>query len=101
MTGIDRLLWPRNSPDLNMIEPCWPLMKRHTTKKGALTRKPEAERAWFQSWEVLEQWRIQSWNERIPRHIQEVIRLERDNSYREGAEDQARTGKRPRDYIVR
>ena len=32
------------------------------------------------------QWRIQSWIERILRHIQEVIRLEGDNNYREGAE---------------
>ena len=22
--NIMRLLWPGNSPDLNMIEPCWP-----------------------------------------------------------------------------
>ena len=29
---ISRLLWPPNSPDLNMIEPCWFWMKRHTTK---------------------------------------------------------------------
>jgi len=43
---------------------------------------------WFQAWDELEQWRIQSWIERIPRHIQEVIRLEGDN-YREGVEDQA------------
>jgi hypothetical protein len=99
--GIDKLLWPGNSPDLNMIEPCWPFMKRHTTKKGAPTRRPEAKRAWFQAWDELEQWRIQSWIERIPRHIQEVIRLEGDNNYREGAEDQTRTGKRARDHIVR
>jgi hypothetical protein len=27
----------------------------------------------------LEQWRIQSWIERIPRHVQEVIRLDGDH----------------------
>lgn len=32
---IQRLLWPDNSPDLNMIEPCWPYMKRRTTVRGA------------------------------------------------------------------
>ena len=30
---------------------------------------------------------IQRWIERIPRHIQEVIRLEGANGYREGALD--------------
>src|SRR5271170_5385240 len=30
-----QLLWPGNSPDLNMIEPCWMWMKRRTTRNGA------------------------------------------------------------------
>ena len=34
-------------------------------------------------------------------HIQEVIRLDGDNSYREGAEDQARTRNRASDDVVR
>ena len=43
--GIIRLLWPGNSPDLNMIEPCWPWMKRKTTKKGLSTTRAEGEKA--------------------------------------------------------
>lgn len=31
-TGVLQFLWPSNSPDLNMIEPCWPWMKHHTTR---------------------------------------------------------------------
>ena len=31
---VMRLLWLLNSPDLNMIEPCWFWMKRHNTKHG-------------------------------------------------------------------
>jgi hypothetical protein len=31
--GIMRLLWPPNSPDLNLIEPCWFWMKRDTNQK--------------------------------------------------------------------
>ena len=31
---ILRLLWSGNSPDLNMIEPCWFHMKKETMKKG-------------------------------------------------------------------
>ena len=43
---ILRLLWCRNSPDLNMIEPCWPWMKRQTTQKGAPRTRKEAKKAW-------------------------------------------------------
>lgn len=36
------LLWPRNSPDLNMIEPCWSWLKRKICKTD--TPKTRAER---------------------------------------------------------
>jgi hypothetical protein len=90
---LQRLLWPGNSPDLNMIEPCWYYLKRVTTKKGAPKNRAEAEQSWQQAWDGLEQWRIQAWIERIPRHIQEVIRCEGGNEYREGAADSARDWK--------
>ncbi|KAF1980641.1 hypothetical protein K402DRAFT_299415, partial [Aulographum hederae CBS 113979] len=80
---IPRLLWPSNSPDLNMIEPTWAYLKRQTTKKGGLTSRILAEKAWKKAWEDLEQWRIRAWIERIPRHIQEVIRLDGGNDYNE------------------
>lgn len=67
-----------------MIEPCWPHLKRQTTKKGAPKSKKEAERVWKEAWDNLEQATIQSWIERIPFHIQEVIRLEGGNEYKEG-----------------
>jgi hypothetical protein len=85
VAGLQRLLWPGNSPDLNMIEPAWAHLKRVTTRKGAPKTRAEAERVWKQAWEELEQWRIQAWIERIPRHIKEVIRCEGGNEYREGA----------------
>ncbi|KAH7010703.1 uncharacterized protein B0I36DRAFT_257395 [Microdochium trichocladiopsis] len=59
-------------------------MKRQTTKSGAPTSKSEATRAWNQCWKDLPQAKIQAWIERIPFHIQEVIRLEGGNEYREG-----------------
>jgi ferric-dicitrate binding protein FerR (iron transport regulator) len=61
-------------------------MKRQTTKKGAPRSRVEATKAWQKSWNDLDQTRIQAWIERIPRHIQEVIRLEGGNEYREGRE---------------
>lgn len=82
--SVARLLWCPNSPNLNMIEPCWPHLKRVTTKKGAPKSKKEAEQVWVQAWDDLDQPRIQAWIERIPFHIQEVIRLEGGNEYKEG-----------------
>jgi hypothetical protein len=82
---IRRLLWPGNSPDLNMIEPCWPWMKRETTKKGAPKSRAEAIRVWEHCWnETLTQDRIQAWIERIVSHVQQVIECEGGNEYKEG-----------------
>jgi transposase len=57
---LARLEWPSNSPNLNMIEPCWPYLKRVTAKKGALAKRAEMEKAWLKAWNELEQWRIQA-----------------------------------------
>jgi hypothetical protein len=67
-----------------MIEQCWPHLKRQTTKKGAPKSKREAEAVWRKAWDELDQNRIREWIERIPFHIQEVIRLEGGNEYQEG-----------------
>lgn len=81
---IERLVWCSNSPDLNMIEPCWPYMKRETTKKGASKNRTEAIRAWEKCWDELPQEKIQAWIERIPKHVKKVIELEGGNEYKEG-----------------
>jgi hypothetical protein len=47
----------------------------------------------------MEQWRCQAWIERIPRHIQEIIRLEGGNEYGEGAMEKTRRLKRPDDWV--
>lgn len=83
-TGFLRLIWPGNSPDLNMIEPAWLHIKRLTTKKGAPVTRADAEVRWKQAWKDLPQEKIQAWIERIPRHIQKVIELEGGNEYYEG-----------------
>jgi transposase len=90
LAAVAFLIWVGNSPDLNMIEPAWPHLKRVTTRMGAPTSRVEAERAWITGWDELEQWRIQKWIERIPRHIQKIIELEGGNDYREGKNDKAR-----------
>ena len=58
--NIQRLLWCGNSPDLNMIEPCWPHMKRVTTRKGAPQQREVARKVWQAAWRDLKQWRIQA-----------------------------------------
>ena len=85
--GVLCLIWPGNSPDPNPIEPCWPWMKRQTTKKGAPCNCITASKAWTKAWKDLEQWQIQRWIERIPRHIQRIIELEGGNEYQEGCMD--------------
>ena len=81
---VRRLLWCGNSPDLNAIEPCWPWMKRATTKKGAPKNRRDAIQAWKQAWDELPQAKIQAWIERIPVHIQKIIQLDGGNEYEEG-----------------
>jgi transposase len=82
--GIARLIWPGNSPDLNAIEPCWPWMKKTITSRGAPQKRDSMEKAWRQAWSDLSQSQIQAWIERIPRHIEEIIRLKGGNEYPEG-----------------
>lgn len=81
---VQRLLWCGNSPDLNAIEPAWPWLKRYTTKKGAPKNRADAIQAWEKAWEELPQDAIQRWIERIPYHIQQIIKLEGGNEYKEG-----------------
>ena len=79
-----RLLWPGNSPDLNAIEPCWPILKRGTTRCGPPLTGAVAEKVWSKAWKDLEQEKIQAWIERIPEHIERIIELEGGNNYEEG-----------------
>jgi len=88
--NIKKLVWCGNSPDLNMIEPCWPFMKKRTCQHRDFEQRGKLLGIWEATWDKIEQERIQHWIERIPRHIQEVIRLEGGNEYQEGAEERSR-----------
>jgi len=88
---VARLLWPGNSPDLNPIEPCWWWMKRRTTAQGAPTSGLAMTTAWKKAWNDLPQEQIQQWIAAIPHHIQEIIRLEGGNEYKEGVQGFKRT----------
>ena len=84
--GVERFIWPGNSPDLNAIEPAWGWLKRKTTSKGAPRYRTLMEFKWRECWIDLEQKRIQAWIERIPRHMEQVSLLHGGNEYREGRE---------------
>jgi hypothetical protein len=68
-------------------------MKRRTTARGAPRDKKTVTVFWLQAWKDLPQEKIQQWIERIPRQIQEIIRLEGGNEYKE-----ERTGKESRSW---
>ncbi len=61
-----RFFWPGNSPDLNIIEPCWNWMKGETTRKGAPQTRAQADYTWTRALKKLDQSRIQDWIKRIP-----------------------------------
>jgi transposase len=84
LSGIVRMLWPGNSPDLNAIEPLWYYMKVETTRKGPPTTAKEAEARWLKCWRDVPQSKLQALVERIPHHISEIIRLKGGNEYPEG-----------------
>jgi len=52
--NMQRLLWPGNSPDINIIEPAWFYLKRITTKTRPFKTCKEAIQAWTIAWEKLE-----------------------------------------------
>jgi hypothetical protein len=59
-------------------------MKRETTKKGLITLKEALKALWLKLWKEMPQKKIYEWIERIPIYIEEVIRLEGGNEYKEG-----------------
>jgi hypothetical protein len=91
-SGIPRLDWPGNSPDLNMIEPAWPKMKRDSQKYENWEKKAHLSGIWLKVWKAIDQDQIRAWIDRIPRHIRKVIELEGGNNYREGRMDRRTRG---------
>jgi transposase len=82
--GIEVLEWPGNSPDLNMIEPAWPWIKRNSGHYEGFKSKKDTPSIWLDLWDSLPQEMIRRWIERIPTHIQKVVEKNGCNGYREG-----------------
>jgi hypothetical protein len=62
-------------------------MKKTTTARGAPEKRVAMEKAWVQAWSDLPQSQIQAWIERIPHHVQEIIRCKGGNEYEEGRKE--------------
>lgn len=52
LADILKLLWPGNSPDLNMIEPCWPWMKRQTSQHRDFEQRGKLPKIWEDCWRI-------------------------------------------------
>jgi hypothetical protein len=59
-------------------------MKRETTKKGPITSEKELKAAWINCWKEMPQEKVQAWIQRVYEHVQEVIKCNGDNLYKEG-----------------
>ena len=59
-------------------------MKRNTTNRGPITSNKQLKEAQIKCWKEMPQTKIQAWIKRIMVHIQDVIRLEGRNEYKEG-----------------
>jgi transposase len=70
------MLWPGNSPDLNIIEKAWFWMKKETTKRGPTSNRKKLRVRWEKYWEDLPQSKIQEWIIVIPDYVKEIIYLE-------------------------
>ena len=55
--------------------------------KGPIHGEKELKEAWIKCWETLTQEKIQAWIERVIDYVQEVIRLEGRNEYKEGRKE--------------
>lgn len=51
---------------------------------GAKEKETQMKGDWQNYWDDMSQERIQAWIKRIPIHVQEVIKLEGGNKYKEG-----------------
>ena len=80
--GLNRLPWPANSPDFNMIESTWYHLKRKVPTVGfPATDIESTKQAWIKLWDELSQDCIRKWVERMPYILRRCKDSGGDNNY--------------------
>lgn len=80
--GLNRIPWPANSPDFNMIEQAWYYLKRKAGERAFVTSTIESTKAaWSANWEKLPQERIGRWVGRIGPNLQRALEQKGDNNF--------------------
>ena len=95
-----RLLWPGNSPNLNMIEPYWPWLKKETCKIGVPKTREDMVKKWKEELENFPQSKLQEFVACMPYHLQIVRFLKGDNKYREERIDGRSDTKRGKELLA-
>ncbi|ENN82705.1 hypothetical protein YQE_00926, partial [Dendroctonus ponderosae] len=73
--GIQRLVWPARSPDLNVIEPVWDQLKRRIRRRDLTPENlAELENAVLQEWHNIPQELIRKLLYGISRRLSDIIR---------------------------
>ncbi|ERL93239.1 hypothetical protein D910_10535 [Dendroctonus ponderosae] len=73
--GIQRLVWPARSPDLNVIEPVWDQLKRRIRRRDLTPENlAELENAVLQEWHNIPQELIRKLLYGISRRLRDIIR---------------------------
>ncbi|CAC5415747.1 unnamed protein product [Mytilus coruscus] len=74
-TGLKSMNWPDQSPDLNIIENCWWVLKRELQKRAQnINKTKDLERAIRDIWDKLTVTYLKSLHNSIPRRILRVMR---------------------------
>lgn len=80
--GINKLLWPGNSPDINASEHAWSYMRYHISRDyPTSTTKDQCAQQWREEWERLPQEQIDAWIDRIPDVIRQILAQKGGNNF--------------------
>ena len=82
INDIKKLLWPANSPNVNASEHAWSYMRRHISRDYPTSAtKEQCAQQWRDEWEELPQEQTDTWIDRIPDVIRQIIAQNGGNNF--------------------